>query len=420
MAQSPLTPFEQAWLKKTARYFGIKTPGIRVEETSVYDIAYQNGDIILGRRFLNDEPNSDRRLKKIVHESLHAAGYPHSSTMNAAGYYSKPRKDRLSEQMRDEIKAGVPRFIPQKFGLQTTATMKPVTQKDIDTSWKHDTWKADIKETITQGRSFVDVEGVTETEAIKNIKNGRFVPDTYHHTTVGKVTKLDILSLKRKPFDSGKMTAIKNPDSNRRNQWREYLEELDALSDNDRNALAKEKGHESAYQGVFSTSTKNKLKRGESWRDRLVQYADKQDADNKRFDHDDSMNNPKYYSSPDFSNKNPRYPSTQVVNNPFPKHSNTPMTPSQTYNPSDEDYQLLEEFQQRILHLERQLKGSRGNKREQLLKDIDRLEEERRQLGGRIHREEFMKDVEYNPVSQLKVVAFGFISIVALMVFKRH
>lgn len=105
-----LTPKEKNWLKRNAQYFKTKPVNVKVVGDSQPDIAFSHGTILLGRRFLNDKPDSARRKKKLTHEMIHAAGYPHDQKMRDLGYYSSPRKDRFSERVVKDIEGGAKMF----------------------------------------------------------------------------------------------------------------------------------------------------------------------------------------------------------------------------------------------------------------------------------------------------------------------
>lgn len=111
-----LTRQEQLWLDRVASYLGTPRPKVAIAE-NVPDIAFSNGTIMLGKKFLRDKANSPRRLKKLAHESLHFI-YPHNQAMRDSGYYSSPRKDRLSEKVRDDILHGGKQFASRKFGIK--------------------------------------------------------------------------------------------------------------------------------------------------------------------------------------------------------------------------------------------------------------------------------------------------------------
>lgn len=57
-------------------------------------------------------------------------------------------------------------------------------------------YKANIAETILQGKSYVEVEATSPDDALHELKIGRFVQNTYRHTNVGKVVSLKLLDLR--------------------------------------------------------------------------------------------------------------------------------------------------------------------------------------------------------------------------------
>ncbi len=66
--------------------------------------------ISLGQGFLQSNPAL--RRQKIVHELLHVRGLMHDArSRRDLGYYSNPRRDRLSPQVRDDIERGARRWL---------------------------------------------------------------------------------------------------------------------------------------------------------------------------------------------------------------------------------------------------------------------------------------------------------------------
>lgn len=110
----PLTPTERAWLAYVAKTLGLrKPPAIAVDAPHTADIAYAgamdgsgNGTILLGTRFLAHRAGTEIRLRKLAHESLHAAGWHHDDTARRLGYHSKPERDRFSIQFTKRLLHG--------------------------------------------------------------------------------------------------------------------------------------------------------------------------------------------------------------------------------------------------------------------------------------------------------------------------
>ncbi len=94
-----VNPDEYRWVTTLSEFYGTSEPELRSDSNK--DIAYSPGVILLGRRFKRSNPKL--RRKKITHEYLHHLGFPHNQHMRDVGYYSNPKRDRLSERVVSEV-----------------------------------------------------------------------------------------------------------------------------------------------------------------------------------------------------------------------------------------------------------------------------------------------------------------------------
>lgn len=108
-----------AWLTRLSRYFHVPGP-FTYSYGGVRDLAVAPSlkRFYLGRVWQEDDPETQRR--KLTHEFVHLAGYPHSEAMRERGYFSKPERDTLTPQVHGDVKKGTPRFEPERFGLAMT------------------------------------------------------------------------------------------------------------------------------------------------------------------------------------------------------------------------------------------------------------------------------------------------------------
>lgn len=111
-------PF-RAVIHRIEEYFGLPHTTLYEVGIGVHDIASMPGGmpprILVGGVWLRSH-DWEAKAKKILHENLHIWGLGHTSRERALGYFSSPRRDRLSWEVWNDFLRNR-RFVPEKFGL---------------------------------------------------------------------------------------------------------------------------------------------------------------------------------------------------------------------------------------------------------------------------------------------------------------
>lgn len=117
-----MTGDDVRFARRALRYFSLPAVALSDEYSGDCAVQLRPGAVplvLLGPRW--HAASQGERRKRLVHELLHVRGLGHDRSARRLGYYSSPRRDRLSRRVYAHLARGGRRFDPRRFGLSTGA-----------------------------------------------------------------------------------------------------------------------------------------------------------------------------------------------------------------------------------------------------------------------------------------------------------